>query len=79
MSEKIVEMVAAREGVDPVDLDPRLYQAVDPDALDQLFQSSREDADLEVAFTYSGYEIVARSDAELSVSDADSSGADETL
>lgn len=78
LSEKVVETVAAREGVDPVDLDPRLYRAVDPDALDQLFDSSRRtDADLELSFTYSGYEVVVRSDGELSVSDADADRGDE--
>ena len=79
LSEKVVETVAEREGVDPVDLGPRLYRAVDPDALDQLFSSSqRTDADLVVSFTYSGYEVVVRSDGELLVSDAESSRADET-
>lgn len=71
LSEKVVDAVAEREGVDPVDLDPRLYRVVDPDALDQLFQSSqRTDADLEIAFTYSDYEVVVRSDGELTVTDA---------
>ena len=78
LSEKVVDTVAEYEGVDPVDLDPRLYQAVDPDALDQLFGSSeRADADLEITFTYSGYEVVARSDGDLSVSDADADCVDE--
>lgn len=79
LSEKVVDAVAEHEGVDPVDLDPRLYQVVDPDALDQLFSASqRTDADLEIAFTYSDSEVVARSDGELSVSDADSSHADDS-
>ena len=77
LSEKVVDTVAEHEGVDPVDLDPRLYQAVDPDALDQLFSSSRRSDDLEVAFMYSGYEVVARSDGELSISDIEPSSADE--
>lgn len=72
LSERVIDTVAEHEGVDPVDLDPRLYRAVDPDALDQLFSfSQRTDADLEIAFRYSDYEVVARSDGELSISDVD--------
>lgn len=33
----IVEKVAEREGVDPVDLGPPLYDAIDTDALNRVF------------------------------------------
>jgi len=37
VSESVVRAVAAAKDVDPMDLDERLYDCVDPDALDRLF------------------------------------------
>ena len=47
------------EGVDPVDLTPPLYDAIDTDALDKLVAttSTSPQADLDVTFTYQGYNI----------------------
>lgn len=56
-SEAVVERVANREGVDPVELSP-LYEAIDPDALDSLVCASNGDgSDLAIEFSYSGHEI----------------------
>lgn len=57
-SQAVVESVAAREGVDPTELSGRLYDAVDPDALDALF-GTREGTrfDGRVVFDYHGYEV----------------------
>lgn len=52
-SEAVVAAVADREDVDPVEL-PRLFQAVDADALDAIFADGRPGR---VSFTYAGYEI----------------------
>lgn len=50
----VIRAVASKEGVDPTDLDVPLYDAVDPSALDSLFQSG---FDGHVRFTYYGYEV----------------------
>lgn len=38
VSTTVVQTIAEREGVEPVDLTPRLYEVVDPDALEKLFR-----------------------------------------
>lgn len=59
-SSSVVEAVAAIEGVEPTSLD-RLYDSVDPDALDALFEPSGDaplrDGDGHVAFTFNGYRV----------------------
>lgn len=59
LSEAVVEAVADAEGVEPTDLRP-LYDVLDPDALDSLFQprvpggrSTRG----QITFQYHGYEV----------------------
>ena len=39
---EIVERIAAREGVDPVDFDVRLYDMIDPDALEAFTNGTSE-------------------------------------
>lgn len=80
VSSTIVRQVAAHEGVDPTDLEPPLYDVVDPDALDALLDSSRTNAEsfsLCVEFDYHGYEISVQQDGEFqltSVSGSDGTG-----
>lgn len=50
----VIRAVASEEDVDPTDLDVPLYDAVDPGALDSLFESG---FDGHVRFTYYGYEV----------------------
>lgn len=52
-SEAVVAAVAEREGVDPVEL-PRLFESVDPDALDAIFADGRPGR---VSFQYAGYDV----------------------
>lgn len=56
---EIVERIAEREGVDPVDLDDLLYDAIDAEALDALTDGvdDRQGQNLRVEFTYHGYAI----------------------
>lgn len=56
LSQAVVETVASAEGVDPLDLEVPLYDAVDPDALDALFQSGIA-VDGRVEFEYYGYDV----------------------
>ena len=65
LSAVVVQAVADAEGVDPIELQRPLYEAIDPDALDALFGGSDPDATTlpgRVEFAYHGYTVVARSD-----------------
>lgn len=50
----VVEAVAAAEGVEPDELEPTLHEAIDPEALDALFQGRPATTWL-VRFEYHGY------------------------
>ena len=55
----IVDAVARREGESPADLRPPLWNAIDPEALDLLFEKG--DSTVSVSFEYRGYRVnVAR-------------------
>lgn len=57
-SHSVITAVAAREGVDPVDLHTPLYSAIDSDGLDRLVESATGSrSDLLVRFRYYGYEV----------------------
>ena len=67
---EIIERIAKLKGVDPLDLQPRLSDVIDPDALEQVFDSrsngtARRGGYLE--FRYSGYRVSIRGDGELSI------------
>lgn len=71
-SERIVETVAAREGVDPMDLDEPLFAAIDPDALDALLQRGETRSTMspiQLTFVYHGYEVTVTSDGAVEVSE----------
>lgn len=51
----VVEKVANAEGTEPMALEPSLYEAIDPEALDRLVESA--DRSLTVVFTFSGYTV----------------------
>lgn len=61
-SQAIVERVAALEDIDHTELDP-LFEAVDPDALDALVDTTgRSDSALQMGFTHHGYEVTVTGD-----------------
>ena len=72
-SEAVVRLVAARRGTDPTTVDPPLYEAIDPDALDSLFVDASGEwtrpASL-VEFSYSGFQVEVRGDGQVAVRDA---------
>ena len=41
-SDRVIEAVAQKEGVSPVELFPRLFDVIDPDALDALVQAAAD-------------------------------------
>lgn len=60
---EVVEAVAEAEGIDPVTLEPPLYDVIDTDALDALFRRSdgtRSDTIGTVEFTYRGHTVVVQ-------------------
>lgn len=58
-SDAVISLIAEANDVDPVELTP-LYDAIDPDALDALFQQAHADSirSGSVRFTYCGYDVV---------------------
>lgn len=65
VSERVLTAVAGREGVDPLDLQPRLYDVIDPDALDALFHV--DGASGSVAFTFGDSRVTVYSDGDIDV------------
>lgn len=70
ISATIIDAVAAITGNEPADLQP-LYEAVDPDALDQLLRSLRTSSisqgRSEVVFTFNGCEVTVAADGTITV------------
>ena len=75
-STAVVEAVAEKAGVDPVDLDPPLYRAIDPDALDELLSSlGTGTTNGSVSFSYLDFEITVHGDGTVHLEDGDDSDA----
>lgn len=64
VSEAVVDAVAAEENVEPENLDPPLYPAVDTDALNSVFRTD----DGEVIIRYLDYEVVAHAGGAVEIS-----------
>lgn len=63
ISETIVRALAAVENVEPEELGTRLYDSVDPEALDCLYGTAAERSEhLRLAFTVGKYEVVVTDD-----------------
>ncbi|MXV62953.1 hypothetical protein GS429_12915 [Natronorubrum sp. JWXQ-INN-674] len=68
LSLSVIEALADELEADPVDLEP-LYHAVDPEALDQLFQRGST-GEARVTFTYEAHEVEVRSDGTVLIDGA---------
>lgn len=83
ISQRVVEKVAAATDTDPCDLSP-LYPAIDPDALNSLFNDAHfieSGTDGYVTFRMSGCEVVIWADGSVEVAAEDewtSTGASES-
>jgi hypothetical protein len=67
-STAVVECVAEANGVDPCSLDARLYDHVDPDALDSLFNTEGQGAiDVTVSFRMAGCRVTVDDTGTVSV------------
>ncbi|MFC7230203.1 HalOD1 output domain-containing protein [Saliphagus sp. GCM10025308] len=66
----VVELVADREGTDPMELQPPLYDVIDPEALNALFAPTSRGRPREsgqVSFEYLGYDVTVRGNGDVSV------------
>lgn len=64
VSKKVVEALARATGTDSRNLDPPLYEAIDPEALD-VFVASADQSFVE--FEYDGRNVVVSADGTVSV------------
>lgn len=67
---RVVDAVANAEGVDPTDLEPPLYDAVDPNAIDGLFDATatpNASRNGRLTFRYRGYDVTVRADGTVSL------------
>jgi hypothetical protein len=69
-STAVVEAVAERVGVEPTDLDPPLFRAVDPDALDELLSSLATDDSGTVSFSYRGFDVAVDCDGTVTLEES---------
>jgi len=68
LGRRVVERVARAEGVDPLDLNAPLYDAIDPDALETLFRPDGAPTGGRLAFEYCGHTVVVSGDGSVSLS-----------
>ena len=70
-TEAIIEALAEAEGVSTTDLPP-LYDAIDPDALDQMFKNhtGASDAEATLCFRFDTWNIFVRADGLIRICDA---------
>ncbi|WP_226480542.1 HalOD1 output domain-containing protein [Natrinema amylolyticum] len=69
VSIRVIEAVAAREGIDPLEVSPPLHDVLDPTALDDLFEptGASQRPNGTVSFTYRGHEIRVESDGRVAL------------
>lgn len=67
LSMAVIDAVARREGIDPVDLETPMYDVIDLDALDALTSGDTGGTSIEVSFTYAGYEVTVDDERDIQV------------
>ncbi|WP_255195378.1 HalOD1 output domain-containing protein [Halorarius litoreus] len=70
LSARVVSTVAERKGVAGEALPP-LYESIDPDALEAIFEheTTNPDSKLQVRFSYAGYLVTIRESGAISLED----------
>lgn len=72
LSTTVVTEVAAAKDVSPVNMQPPLYEAIDPSALDDLFSDRNGVSSVgKVTFRYDGFEVTVESNGEVTLSEKD--------
>lgn len=67
LSMAVIDAIADREGVDPVDLEPPLYDVIDLDALDSLVRGPAQST-IEITFQYGEYDVRVTNHGDIDVS-----------
>lgn len=73
VSERVVRKVSAEAGTEPAELEPSLYETVDPDTLDAVFDG---DEGVRVTFECAGYRVVVDPGDTVEVRNPDRSDGD---
>ena len=60
VSQTVIMAVAEATDVDPIDLDPRISDVIDPDALDRLFDTGQ--SEMRVKFAMAGCQVIVHAD-----------------
>lgn len=68
-TEVIIDAIATAAGVDPLELPP-LYDFVDPDAVNKLFQKHDVTRNALLSFTMDSWNVFVRADGKIRVCDA---------
>lgn len=64
--QEVVESVAVCHGINPVDIDTPLYEAIEPDSLEAICSGSRRgESSVTVKFVYYGCCVEATSDGDV--------------
>ena len=74
LSEKVLERVAEAEGVDPSELETPLFEVVDPDSLDSIFEPMEKESQRnrgQVQFPYYGYRVVVTAEGNVTLRERD--------
>ncbi len=76
VTERVLSAVAMSHGIKPHELEPSLYDVVDPDALRGLYEDSNEakEAGLSLQFTYSNRVVKINSTGDVTVTEAPQEG-----
>jgi hypothetical protein len=67
LSQTVIEAIATAEGVDPTSCDLKLYDSVDLEALDNLFDRRSSDDHWRFEFSIDGYLVVVTGDGNVTV------------
>ena len=70
-SAAVIDAVARRAAIDPVELETPLYDAIDPDQLNALVDGAGRSnrSPVEVTFRYHGYTVTVDSDLAVTVAE----------
>jgi len=63
LTRDVVSAVARAEGVDPTDVEPPLFEAVDTEALERIFR----DTSGQLTFEYKDYVVTVSSDGDIAL------------
>jgi len=68
-SEAVIRAVARRAGVDPLDLETPLYDAVDPESLNGLIEAAQRNgrSAVEITFEYYGHTVTVASNGTVTL------------